>query len=233
MRVGRQYRGEDDGRCHDDKEEKGDEQASEIRLDGLQRAAHRTRIAERRAESIRPSPEMSPGPPIGRRRLGCGARRAEGGDEHGRERIRRCVTERAQETTPGSAASAPKMRVRRGGPGLSQPQEAVAARLARRGLAGAASSWARLWMYSWTREMTVAWLQVKGETEIGAPEYGSSCSGSTPLGRAAAATQSRIRAAASSSVRVFARATSHCAYHMVQMNQGLPGTFSMSWLSFQ
>src|SRR6267378_966557 len=170
MRVGRQYGGEDDGRCHDDKEEKGDEQASEIRLDGLQRAAHRTRIAERRAESIRRSPEMR------------------------------------------------------------QRQEAAAARLARRGLAGAASSWARLWMYSWTREMTVAWLQVKGETEIGAPEYGSSCSGSTPLGRAAAATQSRIRAAASSSVRVFARATSHCAYHMVQMNQGFPGTFSMSWL---
>jgi len=59
--------------------------------------------------------QLSPDPPIGRRRLGCGARRAEGGDEHARERIRRCVTERAQETTPGSAASAPKMRVRLGG----------------------------------------------------------------------------------------------------------------------
>src|SRR5713226_4698446 len=34
------------------------------------------------------------------------------------ERTRRCVTDRAQETTPGSAASAPKMRVRSGGPGL-------------------------------------------------------------------------------------------------------------------
>ncbi len=63
--------------------------------------------------------QLSPDPPIGRRRLGCGARRAEGGDEHAREGIRRCVTERAQETTPGSAASAPKMRVRLGGFGLT------------------------------------------------------------------------------------------------------------------
>src|SRR5207245_9814522 len=62
---------------------------------------------------------MSPDPPIGRRRSGCGARRAEGGDEHVKERIRRCVTERAQETTPGSAASAPEMQVRLGGFGLS------------------------------------------------------------------------------------------------------------------
>ncbi len=35
-----------------------------------------------------------------------------------RERTRRCVTESAQETTPGSAASAPKMRVCSGGLGL-------------------------------------------------------------------------------------------------------------------
>src|SRR6266851_2858997 len=61
---------------------------------------------------------MSPDPPIGRRRSGCGARRAEGGDEHGRERTRGCVTDRAQETTPGSAASAPEMQVRLGGFGL-------------------------------------------------------------------------------------------------------------------
>src|SRR3989441_10598351 len=44
----------------------------------------------------------SPGPSDERSRLGCGACRAEGGDEHARERIRRCVTERAQETTPGA-----------------------------------------------------------------------------------------------------------------------------------
>jgi len=44
--------------------------------------------------------------------------RAEGGDEHARERIRRCVTERAQETTPGSAASAPEMPARAGRFGL-------------------------------------------------------------------------------------------------------------------
>ena len=60
----------------------------------------------------------SPGPSDRRSRLGCGACRAAGGDEHARERIRRCVTERAQETTPGSAAAAPKMRVRSGGLGL-------------------------------------------------------------------------------------------------------------------
>src|SRR3989441_10628126 len=44
----------------------------------------------------------SPGPSDERSRLGCGACRAEGGDEHARERIRRCVTERAQEMTPGA-----------------------------------------------------------------------------------------------------------------------------------
>src|SRR2546427_8286223 len=71
----------------------------------------------------------SPGPKDERSRLGCGACRAAGGDEHARERIRRCVTERAQETTPGSAASAPKMRVRFGGFGLrtTGPMAAYAA----------------------------------------------------------------------------------------------------------
>ena len=72
----------------------------------------------------------SPGPSDERSRLGCGACRAAGGDEHARERIRRCVTERAQETTPGSAAAAPKMRVCSGGLGLSSPgaQEASSIR---------------------------------------------------------------------------------------------------------
>ncbi len=61
---------------------------------------------------------LSPDPPNGRSRLGCGACRAEGGDEHASAHIRRSVSERAQEPTPGSAASAPKMPVRFGGFGL-------------------------------------------------------------------------------------------------------------------
>src|SRR5229473_6600776 len=66
--------------------------------------------------------EMSGSPdlPVGRSRSGCGACRAEGGDEHVKERIRRCVTERAQETTPGSAASAPEMPARAGRFGLGR-----------------------------------------------------------------------------------------------------------------
>jgi len=36
-------------------------------------------------------PDQSPDLPVGRRRSGCGACRAAGGDEHGRERTRRCV----------------------------------------------------------------------------------------------------------------------------------------------
>src|SRR5207245_9504779 len=63
-------------------------------------------------------PEASPDRPNGRGRLGCGARRAEGGDEHASEHICRSVSERAQEPTPGSAASAPKMRARCGRFGL-------------------------------------------------------------------------------------------------------------------
>jgi hypothetical protein len=55
-------------------------------------------------------------------------------------------------------------------PGSDPVQLAAAIRLARLRLAGTASSWVRLRTYSWTREMTVAWLQVSGETEIGAPE---------------------------------------------------------------
>jgi hypothetical protein len=76
---------------------------------------------------MRGVPSRSPDLPVGRSRSGCGACRAEGGDEHVRERIRRCVTERAQETTPGSAASAPEMPARSGGSGLSSrlPQPGI------------------------------------------------------------------------------------------------------------
>jgi hypothetical protein len=97
----------------------------------------------------------SPGPSDGRSRLGGGACRAAGGAEHVRERIRRCVTERAQKTTPGSAAprprcefvpaapgsgrSAPKMRVCSGGLGL-RPLRAQDASLFRRPRAQAASA---------------------------------------------------------------------------------------------
>src|SRR2546425_4151979 len=52
------------------------------------------------------------------KQMGMRARLAQGGDEHARERTRRCVTERAQETTPGSAASEPEMLARAGGFGL-------------------------------------------------------------------------------------------------------------------
>jgi len=78
----------------------------------------RDRFPPRLPDGLAPRFYPSPDPPIGRRRLGCGACRAEGGDEHGRERTRRCVTDRAQETTPGSAAAAPKMQARLGGFGL-------------------------------------------------------------------------------------------------------------------
>src|SRR5438094_748631 len=90
----------------------------------------------------------------------------------------------------------------------------------------------RLRTYSCTNETRVAWLQVRGETERGAFVYGSSCSASTPLGRAAPATHSRMSYAGRRSSKEAARLTSHWPYHMVQMNQGLPGTLAMSWLTW-
>src|SRR6267378_1645882 len=50
-----------------------------------------------------PLADQGPDPSGGRSRLGCGACRAEGGDEHASEHIYRSVSERAQEPTPGSA----------------------------------------------------------------------------------------------------------------------------------
>src|SRR5438445_13837469 len=81
--------------------------------------AHRKKDAKLEYPAVAGANRRSPDPPVRRRRTGCGACRAEGGDEHGRERIRRCVTERAQETTPGSAASVPEMPACSGGFGLS------------------------------------------------------------------------------------------------------------------
>src|SRR5207245_8352861 len=105
--------------------EPGDRARAQPGADRLQRPAqsatpkvlariHRTDEADWDARRDERSPDL----PVGRRSSGCGACRAEGGDEHGRERTRRCVTDRAQETTPGSAASAPEMLARAGGFGL-------------------------------------------------------------------------------------------------------------------
>src|SRR5438270_7760147 len=97
---------------------------------------------------------------------------------------------------------------------------------------GPAPSAFRLRTYSLTSETRVAWLQVSGETETGARVYGSSCSDSTPLGSAAPATHSRMSRALARSSSERAWLTSHCPYHMVQMNHGLPGPLPMAWLTW-
>src|ERR1019366_2576989 len=65
---------------------------------------------------------------------------------------------------------------------------------------------------------------VNGETESGAPVFGSSCSDRSPPSSWWAATQLMISRAGPRSCAVFAVATNHWAIHRVQMNQGLPGT---------
>src|SRR5437899_1092727 len=70
--------------------------------------------------------------------------------------------------------------------------------------------------------------QVRGETESGAPVFGSSCSESSPPGIWWATTQLMMSRAGLRSCVVLAMAMCHCASHSVQMNHGLPGTLRVS-----
>ncbi len=69
---------------------------------------------------------LSPDPPSGRSRLGCGACRAEGGDEYAHEHIRRSVSERAQEPTPGARGR--RTNEADWDAGRAEPQEATSTR---------------------------------------------------------------------------------------------------------
>src|SRR5205807_1595707 len=79
-----------------------------------------------------------------------------------------------------------------------------------------------------TVAMNSACDHVSGDTDSGAPVFGSSCSDSNPPGIWWATTQLMMSRAGLRSCVVLAMAMYHCASHKVQMNHGLPGTLRVS-----